>query len=87
VPQKFRGSIRGSSNVPLDTLGEHAPEMRSHLEEPATCSSSTRPSWSGARRLRVHYRLDGEDVFALCDIMCGRLAREAEARSELLSGA
>ena len=37
--------------------------------------------------LNVFYRLSGEDVFALCDIMCGRLAREAEARSQMLSGA
>lgn len=35
--------------------------------------------------LYVHYRLADEDVFRLCDIMCGRLAREADVRSELLS--
>ena len=37
--------------------------------------------------LNVYYRLKGKDVFALCDIMCGRLAREAEARSQMLSEA
>ncbi|MBW3535147.1 MAG: metalloregulator ArsR/SmtB family transcription factor [Gemmatimonadetes bacterium] len=36
--------------------------------------------------LYVHYSLAGEDVFRLCDIMCGRLEREAEDRSRLLSG-
>ena len=37
--------------------------------------------------LRVYYRLDGEDVFQLCDIMCGRLVKQLEARSQILSGA
>jgi DNA-binding transcriptional ArsR family regulator len=35
--------------------------------------------------LNVLYRLSGEDVLTLCDIMCGRLAREAKARSRMLS--
>jgi DNA-binding transcriptional ArsR family regulator len=34
----------------------------------------------------VHYGLAGEDVFRLCDIMCGRLAAEAERRREVLAG-
>jgi DNA-binding transcriptional ArsR family regulator len=34
--------------------------------------------------LYVYYRLADESVFELCDIMCGRLAAEARARSELL---
>lgn len=33
--------------------------------------------------LRVYYGLSGEDVFRLCDVMCGRLAGEAAARSRL----
>jgi DNA-binding transcriptional ArsR family regulator len=37
--------------------------------------------------LYVHYRLASEDVFQLCDLMCGRLEAEARARRELLSGA
>jgi ArsR family transcriptional regulator len=37
--------------------------------------------------LHVHYRLQGEDVFQLCDIMCGRLASEAEARGRLFESA
>lgn len=36
--------------------------------------------------LYVHYRLAGEDVFRLCDIMCGRLAAEAEDRDRILQG-
>jgi DNA-binding transcriptional ArsR family regulator len=36
--------------------------------------------------LYVHYRLADPDVFQLCDIMCGRLGREAELRSRLLAG-
>lgn len=36
--------------------------------------------------LYVHYGLAGEDVFRLCDIMCGRLAAEAESRRRVLAG-
>ncbi len=35
--------------------------------------------------LRVHYELAGEDVFRLCDIMCGRLEAEAESRRRILA--
>lgn len=35
--------------------------------------------------LYVFYRLADDDVFRLCDLMCGRLAREAEARAHVLS--
>lgn len=36
--------------------------------------------------LYVYYGLAGKDVFRLCDIMCGRLAAEAETRSQVLAG-
>lgn len=34
--------------------------------------------------LFVYYSLAGDDVFLLCDIVCGRLAAEADARSRML---
>lgn len=34
----------------------------------------------------VYYSLAGKDVFQLCDIMCGRLAQEAEKRQKVMSG-
>ena len=34
--------------------------------------------------LNVYYRLQDRDVFRICDIMCGRLAREAHARHAAL---
>lgn len=34
--------------------------------------------------LYVFYRLASDDVFRLCDMMCGRLEREAEERSRML---
>jgi rhodanese-related sulfurtransferase len=36
--------VRGSYNVPLDTLGEHAHEIRSHVQEPVVlvCQSGNR---------------------------------------------
>ena len=36
--------------------------------------------------LYVYYGLAGEDVFRLCDIMCGRLAAEAESRRRVIAG-
>jgi len=36
--------------------------------------------------LHVYYDLAGNDVFQLCDIMCGRLEAEAEARRRALRG-
>jgi DNA-binding transcriptional ArsR family regulator len=35
--------------------------------------------------LFVHYRLASEDVFELCDIMCGRLVHETSVRNRLFS--
>jgi DNA-binding transcriptional ArsR family regulator len=35
--------------------------------------------------LFVYYRLADQDVFALCDIMCGRLAHEADSRRRLFA--
>jgi len=32
------------------------------------------------------YSLAGEDIFALCDLMCGRLEREVEQRKTLIAG-
>ena len=36
--------------------------------------------------LYVYYGLAGQDVFRLCDIMCGRLAAEAKRRGRVLAG-
>lgn len=35
--------------------------------------------------LCVYYGLSGEDVFRLCDMMCGRLRAEGAARQKILS--
>lgn len=35
--------------------------------------------------LHVHYRLADEDVFKLCDLMCGRLEAETEKRRRALA--
>lgn len=34
--------------------------------------------------LHVYYRLANDDVFALCDVMCGRLAKEASRRTRMV---
>jgi DNA-binding transcriptional ArsR family regulator len=36
--------------------------------------------------LFVYYGLAGEDVFHLCDIMCGRIAAETKGRTRVLAG-
>lgn len=36
--------------------------------------------------LHVCYRLSDDDVFTICDIMCGRLDREAARRRAVLKG-
>jgi ArsR family transcriptional regulator len=36
--------------------------------------------------LYVYYALAGDDVFKLCDLMCGRLETETERRRRVLSG-
>ena len=36
--------------------------------------------------LYVYYGLAGDDVFQLCDIMCGRLEAEAASRRKVLTG-
>jgi DNA-binding transcriptional ArsR family regulator len=36
--------------------------------------------------LNVYYSLADEDVFSICDIMCGRLDREAAVRRSALRG-
>ena len=36
--------------------------------------------------LHVRYGLAGDDVLELCDVMCGRLAAEAETRRQLFAG-
>jgi ArsR family transcriptional regulator len=35
--------------------------------------------------LFVYYRLADDEVFALCDLMCGRVQAELEARSRLVA--
>jgi DNA-binding transcriptional ArsR family regulator len=34
--------------------------------------------------LYVHYRLSGEDIFRMCDLMCGRIEDEAARTQALL---
>ena len=36
--------------------------------------------------LYVYYGIVGKDIFLLCDIMCGRLAAEADTRRKVLAG-
>lgn len=54
TPAEFEGiHIAGSYNVPLDTLGEHAPEIRRHVEETVVVVCR-----SGARAGQAEQRLN-----------------------------
>lgn len=35
--------------------------------------------------LYVYYRLAGDDVFQMCDLMCGRIEQEAKARQRMVA--
>lgn len=35
--------------------------------------------------LFVYYRLNGREIFQLCDIMCGRIEKELKARQKLFA--
>lgn len=36
--------------------------------------------------LYVYYGLSGDDIFRLCDIMCGRISAESESRRKVIAG-
>ena len=36
--------------------------------------------------LYVYYQLAGEDIFRMCDLMCGRIEEEADRRQAMLRG-
>ena len=78
---------------PVATVAAHLPAASWYRRKAS--EGTTRPIEPACARQRVtrrkeglfvYYGLAGEDVFRLCDIMCGRLAAEAQNRRQVLSG-
>ena len=65
----------------VDATGLSQANVSKHLQQ------LHRVAFVGRRKdgLHVYYALADEDVFQLCDVMCGRLAAEAKARQRLLA--
>jgi len=65
----------------VDATGLGTANVSKHLQVLHTAGFVTRRK----EGLCVYYELAGEEVFRLCDIMCGRIRAEGEARRKILS--
>ena len=65
----------------VDATGLNTANVSKHLQLLHAAGFVTRRK----EGLYVYYGLADEDVFRLCDIMCGRLEAEAAARRKVLS--
>lgn len=81
IMQALRGGERTVGEL-VETTGLGTANVSKHLQLLHGAGFLTRRK----EGLYVHYGLAGEDVFRLCDIMCGRLAAEAESRRRVLAG-
>jgi DNA-binding transcriptional ArsR family regulator len=65
----------------VDATGLSQANVSKHLQQ------LHRFEFVGRRKdgVHVYYALADDDVFQLCDVMCGRLAAEAKARQRLLT--
>jgi DNA-binding transcriptional ArsR family regulator len=78
--QALRGGERTVGEL-VESSGMATANVSKHLQILHAAGFVTRRK----EGLRVHYALAGEDVFRLCDIMCGRLEAEMESRRRILS--
>jgi ArsR family transcriptional regulator len=81
IMQALRGGERTVSEL-VEITGLGTANVSKHLQLLHSTGFVTRRK----EGLHVHYGLAGEDVFLLCDIMCGRLQQEAKARRQVLAG-
>lgn len=75
----LRGGERTVSEL-MDDTGLSQANVSKHLQLLHSLGFVTRRK----EGLYVHYALADQDVFALCDLMCGRLQAEVEARREIV---
>ncbi len=81
IMQALRGGEQTVGEL-VEATGLGTANVSKHLQLLHAASFVTRRKAG----LYVYYGLAGEDVFRLCDLMCGRLAAEAEARRLVLTG-
>ena len=80
--QNLKGLIRGEMNVTelADETELGQANLSKHLQLLHALGFVTRRK----EGLYVYYALANDDVFRLCDIMCGRLGAEATLRRRML---
>lgn len=81
IMQTLRGGERTVGDL-VELTGLGTANVSKHLQLLHAAGFVTRRK----EGLHVYYGLAGEDVFRLCDIMCGRLEAEAKARQRVLAG-
>jgi len=81
IMQALRGGEKTVGEL-VDVTGLGTANVSKHLQLLHASGFVTRRK----EGLFVYYGLTGEDVFKLCDIMCGRLAAEAQSRRQVIAG-
>ena len=81
IMQSLRGGERTVGDL-VEATGLGTANVSKHLQLLHGAGFVTRRK----EGLFVYYGLAGEDVFTLCDIMCGRLQAEAKSRQKVLAG-
>ena len=81
IMQALRGGEKTVGEL-VDVTGLGTANVSKHLQLLYAAGFVTRRK----EGLFVYYGLAGEDVFRLCDIMCGRLAAEAQSRRQVIAG-
>lgn len=81
IMQALRGGERTVGDL-VEVTGLGTANVSKHLQLLHGAGFVTRRK----EGLFVYYGLAGEDVFTLCDIMCGRLQAEAKSRRKVLAG-
>lgn len=81
IMQVLRGGERTVGEL-VDATGLGTANVSKHLQLLHATAFVTRRK----EGLHVYYGLAGEDVFKLCDIMCGRLQAEMKLRRRVVSG-
>jgi len=81
IMQALRGGERTVGAL-VDVTGLGTANVSKHLQLLHGAGFVTRRK----EGLHVFYGLAGQDVFQLCDIMCGRLQAEAKSRRQVLAG-
>lgn len=81
ILQALRSGEQAVGDI-VEETGLHQPNASKHLQHLHALGFVERRK----EGLHVYYSLADDDVFALCDLMCGRLEREADRRRAMLRG-